>query len=280
MTTEPSEPTQHDAPPTARRSTPARLYGALGSGHDHYLTDEANAAALDAILPGMRLIVDDNRACLRRMTATAADRGIRQYLDLGSGLPDQPPHLHEAAQERLPGARFVYVDRDPQVCTHGRALLRAPGVTMLEADLRDIDNLFGRADLRHLIDTTQPICVVLGAVLHFLTDQEVISVMAALRGRLAPGSLLLITHATSDQPHYTPEQVTAAQQFYEEHTGERLYLRTVQEIADLTLTGRCVPLRPGLVTTATWQPDEYGLVPVAPYFTAVAIEVRAAEAAS
>lgn len=259
---------------TPSYSTPARLYGALGSGKDHFEIDEANAAALNEILPGMALIVDDNRHCLRRMVATAADIGVRQYIDLGSGLPDQPPNLHDVAKRTLPEARFVYVDNDPMVCTHGRALLRDVGVSMAEADVRDIDAVFRTYEVLSLIDFARPACVVLGAVLHFFTDEEVRLVMEALHDYLAPGSLVLVTHATSDQPAYQPEQVQAARAFYEKQTGTQLHLRTVEEIAKLVLPG-CVPLRPGLVTTAAWQPDfEHMLIPIAPYFMAVAAEVR------
>ncbi|MFI6705389.1 SAM-dependent methyltransferase [Nonomuraea sp. NPDC050478] len=277
MTNEPQEKITGASPLSAEASTPARLYGALGDGKDHFKVDQTNAAALDEILPGMRLIVADNRACLRRMVATAADLGIRQYIDLGSGLPDQPPNLHEVAQRTVKDARFIYVDNDPMVCTHGRALLQGSGVTMIEADARDICALYRTYELLSVIETGRPVCVVLGAILHFFTDDEVKQVMEELHDFLAPGSLVLVTHATSDQPHYRPEQVQAARDFYEKQTGAQLYLRSVQEIADLVLPG-CVPLRPGLVTTAAWHPDyeyESAMIPPAPYFTAVAAEVRA-----
>lgn len=261
--------------PKSQHSTPARLYAALGDGNDHSKVDVANAATLEEILPGMALVVPDNRNCLRRMIATAADLRVRQYIDLGSGLPDQPPNLHEVAHRHLPDASFVYVDRDPVVVSRGRALLRGDRVTMVQADLRDIDDVFSRPQVRMLIDFNRPVCVALGAVLHFLTDDEVRQVMEALQDWLPPGSLLLVTHATSDQPIYQPEQVEAARRFYEEQTGQSLYLRSVQKIAELVLPG-CVPMRPGLVTTAAWHPDyEYILIPLAPYFMAVAAEVRA-----
>ncbi|MDA0634364.1 SAM-dependent methyltransferase [Nonomuraea sp. CA-218870] len=260
--------------PLSQQSTPARLYGALGEGKDHFQVDEDNAAALDEILPGMARIVPDNRSCLRRMVAAAADLGISQFVDLGSGLPDQPPNLHEVVHDRQPGASFVYVDRDPVVCTHGRALLRAPRVTMVEADVRDLDDVFSRPEVRMRVDFGLPVCLVLGAVLHFLADDEVRGVMEASHDWLPQGSLLLVTHATSDQPHYTPEQVEAARDFYQAQTGERLYLRRVQEIADLVLPG-CAPMWPGLVSTAFWRAGpEAGPDARAPYFVAVAAEVR------
>ncbi|MFG1949276.1 SAM-dependent methyltransferase [Nonomuraea sp. NPDC048826] len=257
-----------------RQSTTARLYGALGEGKDHFQIDEDNAAALDEILPGMARIVPGTRDCLRRMVSAAADLGIGQFLDLGSGLPDQPPNLHEVVHDRQPGASFVYVDRDPVVCAHGRALLRAPRVTMVEADVRDLDDVFSRPEVRMRVDFELPVCLVLGAVLHFLADDEVGAVMEAAHDWLPKGSLLLVTHATSDQPHYTAEQVEAARDFYQAQTGERLYLRRAQEIADLVLPG-CVPLWPGLVTTALWRADPAaGPDTRAPYFLAVAAEVR------
>ncbi|MGW0486203.1 SAM-dependent methyltransferase [Nonomuraea sp. NPDC003214] len=253
------------------RSTPARIYSALSpAGRDHFADDLDTAAALDEALPGMRLIAQSNRQCLRRMVSYAVELADPaeppQVLDIGAGLPDQPPNVHEVAQRERPDTRVVYVDNDEQVCVYGRALLRGEGVAMVQADLREPARLLTEVEKTKLLDFSRPVIVVMGAVLHFLDDGQAEEALAVVHDRLAP-CLLLATHATSDVP-YPADEVQAARVRYEQRTGQRLYLRTRKRIAELL--DPWGPLHPpGLTTTETWHPYyATALAQPAPYFLA------------
>ncbi|MEU4574598.1 SAM-dependent methyltransferase [Nonomuraea sp. NPDC023979] len=253
-------------------STPARIYSALSpTGRDHFAADLDAAAALDEALPEWRLIAQSNRQCLGRMVAYAVELTDQdsspQVLDISAGLPDQPPNVHEVAQRARPDARCVYVDHDEQVCVDGRALLREEGVAMVEADLRESSRLLAEVEKAGLVDFSRPVIVVMGAVLHFLDDGQAEEALTVLHDHLAPGSLLLATHATRDVP-CPPDWVEAARALYERPTGQALYLRTRQRIGKLLLPWG--PLHPpGLTTTETWHPYyATAMVEPAPYFLA------------
>ncbi|WP_219518628.1 SAM-dependent methyltransferase [Nonomuraea ceibae] len=269
MTASEDKPTAGKA---GARALTARVYSALSpSGRDHFAADRETAAALEETIPGMRLIAQSNKHCLRRMLAYAvelADPAMPpQVLDIGAGLPDQPPALHEVAHRVRPDSRVVYVDHDLQVYVHGRALLRGDGVDMVQADLRKPSQLLAAVEETGLIDRSRPVIIVLGAVLHFLNDEQAEEALAELRDSHAAGSLLLVTHATSDVP-YTRDQIEVARSLYEQKTGQELYLRTGRRIAALLLPWG--PLHPpGLQPTEAWYPDyATEMVQPAPYFLA------------
>jgi S-adenosyl methyltransferase len=152
----------------------ARIYDWLIGGKDHYAADRAVGRRLAAAIPGIRQAAADNRAFLARVTRyLAAEAGISQFIDIGSGLPGPGP-VHEIAREAQPAVRVVYVDHDPVVVAHARALLAdhprtGPSkVTAVEADLRYPRNMLTVREIRDTIDLTQPVAVLLIAVLHFI----------------------------------------------------------------------------------------------------------------
>jgi hypothetical protein len=179
----------------------ARVYDALIGGKDHYAADREAARALEAAVPGAAQAARDNRAFLgRAVRFLAARHGISQFLDIGTGLP-AGEHVHQVARRVIADARVVYADSDPVVVAHARALLAGqPGVRAVAADVRAPRGLLTRPDVREALDFTQPVAVLLVAVLHFVTDEE--DPWAAVRcivDHLAPGSFLVISHVTGDE---------------------------------------------------------------------------------
>jgi hypothetical protein len=176
-----------DRPPlaTAEPANVARVYDWLIGGKDHFATDRAAGRRLVTAVPGIRQAAWDNRAFLARVTRyLAAEAGITQFIDIGSGLPGPRP-VHEIAREAHPGARVVYADYDPVVVAHARALLAdSPLVTAAEADLRYPRSLLTAREIRDTIDLSQPVAVLMIAVLHFIPDD---ADPMALSRRLPPG---------------------------------------------------------------------------------------------
>lgn len=235
-----------DAPPQPR-PTQAAVYNAIHGGKDHLGPDAELAAKLLTLFPGAPAAAQANQAFLRRAVKSLSDAGIWQFIDLGSGFPVEP-HLDTVAAS---GSRFVYVDHNPTVCCHLRALCRGPGVATVQQDLRDIDAVLDDLELREVINPVVPTAVILGAVLHFLTDAEARHLIGRLRERLAPGSLLVFSAGTSDD--LPPEKVAEAVQLYTEHVSP-VRLRTKPQI--LQLLAGCALLPPGLVKTYAWFPDD------------------------
>lgn len=254
--------------PLTRRRTPglidldinlpnaARMYDYLLGGKDHYPADRAAAEELLRIAPEARRLACDNRAFLGRAARFLLDSGIRQFLDLGSGLPTKG-NLAEAVHAHCPDARTVHVDIDRMVCTHSRALIaRRDRAAVIEGDLRDITGIVGDPHVRALIDFREPVAIVLTAVLHFLTDdQEVAETVRHYRKLLGPGGHLVITHGT-----------TGALPASRREAGERVYARSssparmrgAKEVAGYFEGLQMV--EPGLLDVARWRPD--GLVGV------------------
>jgi hypothetical protein len=181
---------------------PARRYDYWLGGKDNFAADRASGDKVAAVFPAIRTAAIENRRFLRRaVTHLAGEAGIRQFLDIGTGLP-AAGNTHEVAQAIDPKARVVYADNDPLVLAHARALLvGAPeGVTAyLDADLRDPDTILADADLHRTLDLTQPVGLLLVAILHFLSDEDdPYAIAGRLVAALAPGSYLVASHATKD----------------------------------------------------------------------------------
>jgi SAM-dependent methyltransferase len=178
----------------------ARIYDWLLGGKDNYETDRQAGQRLEDALPGIGRAARDNRAWLGRAVHHIAEAGVTQFLDIGSGLPAAGP-VHEVARQVRPDARVAYVDHDPVVVAHARALLAdAPGLVAVQADLRDPGTLLADPALAGLIDFGQPVAVLLVAVLHFLKDaDDPHGIVRAITARLAPGSYLAISHGTTDE---------------------------------------------------------------------------------
>jgi S-adenosyl methyltransferase len=195
----------NDKPPTDLRIDqphPARLYDYLLGGKDNYPADRE--AAEQAIADGidLRAAARQNRAFLRRASHyLAADAGIRQFLDIGTGIPTSP-NLHEIVQAVGPESRVVYVDNDPLVLTHARALLTSTPqgrTAYLDADLRDPASILAAPELHHTLDLTRPVALSLFAILHFIPDDAgAYDIVRILVAALPAGSYLAISHGTAD----------------------------------------------------------------------------------
>ncbi len=173
----------------------ARVYDYWLGGKDHYAADRAEAERLLAIYPPLRDLVRENRAFVIQAVSWAARQGIGQFIDLGAGLPAAPP-THQAARAVLPSARVAYVDIDPVVLSHARALLTTDdGVTAVAVDLRNPAAVMAHPDLRAVIDPARPVCVLLGAVLHFLDAGAACAVTTGYARLMAPGSCLIVSVA-------------------------------------------------------------------------------------
>ena len=181
----------------------ARRYNYLLGGTDHFAADRISGDAIVAAFPTVRIAVMENRRFLRRaVTYLAEHAGIRQFLDIGTGIP-AAGNVHEVAQGIDPATRVVYVDHDPIVLAHARRLLSATpdgGATAyIHADLREPDAILGHPDLRDTLDLSRPVALLLISVVPFLTDaDDPYGKVARLTRALAPGSHLAMSHGTTD----------------------------------------------------------------------------------
>lgn len=174
----------------------ARIYDFMLGGTNNFEVDREAAASIMRHIPGARLAGLANRAFLRRTVRyLAGEMGIRQFIDIGTGLPTQG-NVHEVAQMVRPGAHVIYVDNDPVVRLHAKALLVTdPDIEFVEADLRRPEEVLAAPETRALIDFSEPVAVLLAAVLHFLFDEDdPYGVVAQLRDALPSGSYIVISH--------------------------------------------------------------------------------------
>ena len=231
---------------------PARRYNYWLGGKDNFAADRASGDAIEAAMPSIRLMAVENRMFLGRAVRFLAERGIAQFLDLGTGIP-APGNTHEIAQSIIPTAHTVYVDNDPIVLTHARALLTSAPTganAYLDADLREPDTILNDPDLHDTLDFRRPVALMLVAVLHFIRDDEdPKSIVDTLIGALPPGSYVVATHATWE--FQSPEAVaklTAA------NPDGRFVPRTGERLAEL-LRGLDF-VDPGLVSVSRWRADD------------------------
>ncbi|MBL1086932.1 SAM-dependent methyltransferase [Streptomyces actinomycinicus] len=230
------------------RPHPARIYDYLLGGKDHYPVDRRAGDELTAAAPEARIGVRANRAFLQRAVRYVVGSGVRQILDIGTGLPTSP-NVHEVAQSAAPDVRVAYVDNDPIVAAHGNALLSRSGTTRIVlGDLRDPRSVLDHPDVRHLIDFDEPVALLLVAILHFLADTDrPAEVVATLREALPAGSYLVLSHATGDFADRT-----AAQAVYSRATAS-LNLRSRAEVERFFDGFELV--EPGLAQVPFWRPD-------------------------
>ncbi len=213
---------------------------------------ETGLKAMDS-WPAVRTAVRENRAFLgRAVRYLAGQAGIRQFLDIGSGLPSGE-NVHEVAQAIAPPSRIVYVDNDPAVIAHARTLLTStPGgqTAYFQADLRDPEKILASPVVAGTLDLTKPVALMLVAVLHFLTDaDDPARVVATLLGALAPGSYLVASHVT---PEHDPAGVGGLVRTYRQ-AGIPAQARTAREFAALAFGGLEL-IGPGVVLVSQWHP--------------------------
>ena len=237
-----------------RRANVARVYDYLLGGTHNFLDDQDVGRAIVAVEPNARAVGQANRAFLGRAVRYLAGAGLRQFLDVGSGIPTQA-NAHEVAQDAAPDARTVYADIDPVAIAHSKAILAGnPGATIIEADLRDPVAVLERAAGTGLIDFSQPVGLLLLAVLHFIPDEaDPWSVVATLRDALAPGSYLVLSHGTEEG---APVVAQAAEKVYQRTVSARLRMRSRADIAGFFDGFDLV--EPGLVAMPYWRPDAAG----------------------
>jgi SAM-dependent methyltransferase len=233
-------------------STPnvARMYDYYLGGKDNFTSDREAAETALTIAPEIRLAAQENRAFLGRAVRYLADAGIRQFLDIGAGLPTQS-NVHEVAQKASPDARVVYVDNDPVVLVHGRAILgAAENVHIVQGDLRRPQEILEHPEVRARLDFDRPIAVLLVAIVHFVQDAEdPEKIVGLVREALPPGGHLVLSHVCGEA---LPESVPGVTEVYR-HSSTPIVARDQDRIrgffGDLELA------EPGLVNVAQWRPE-------------------------
>lgn len=229
----------------------ARMYDYVLGGKDNYPADWEAAEEALKVWPALWTSMRVNRAVMRRMARWLADEGgIRQFLDIGTGIPT-PPNLHEVVQGVAPESQVVYVDNDPVVLVHAQALLTSTPegrTSYVEADMRDPEAVFSAPQLRETLDLSRPAGVTVIAMLQFVEDAA--GLIGELTAPLAPGSYLALTAATAD---LAPESTALAEVY--NRRGVPMYLRTRSEIEAL-FAERCELVDPGVVPMQHWRPAE------------------------
>jgi len=244
-------------PPEINTGTahPARVYDYWLGGKDNFAADRELGDAIIAALPSTRLGARANRAFLgRAVRYLAGEAGVRQFLDIGTGIPTAG-NTHEVAQAVAPASRVVYVDNDPIVLAHARALMTsdpAGATEFIQADLRDPDKILADPALKRTLDLGQPVALMLIAILHFLTDEEnPQGIVSTLVDALPSGSYLTLSHLTAD--FIDPEQAASASAAGQQ-SGVTYVPRTRAEVAAF-FTGLEL-VDPGVVPVLAWRPDD------------------------
>jgi SAM-dependent methyltransferase len=234
----------------------ARMYDYFLGGKENYAADRRAVEKVLALMPGSSASARSNRAFLvRAVRYLVEEAGITQFLDLGAGLPTQN-NVHEVALSANPDSRVVYVDWDPVVCTHARALVQAPDkVGVVEADLRRPHEVLRHETTRALLDFDRPVAVMMVAILHFVADSDdPQGIVAQFRDATAPGSHLVVSHLTGDLvAKVRPKETEKTKEIYR-GTGTPVHMRTHQEIQRL-FEGYAL-VDPGLAWLTDWRPDQ------------------------
>ncbi|MFF0215440.1 SAM-dependent methyltransferase [Streptomyces vinaceus] len=258
------------APPGIDISVPSvsRIYDYyLGGSHNFEVDRQAARRAME-FLPGLPKIMQANRAFMRRAVRYAVAQGVTQFLDIGSGIPTFG-NVHEIAQAASPEARVVYVDHDPVAVAHSRAVLAGDERTdIVAADLRKPQDILAAPEVTQLLDLERPVALLLVAVLHFLEDSDdPYAAVAELRDALAPGSLLVLTHASYEGIPLSQEVASGTVGVYRDIRNP-LVMRSGEQIGRFFDGFELV--EPGVVSMPLWQPEgtedtEDGEAPEDPY---------------
>jgi hypothetical protein len=229
---------------------PARMYDYYLGGKTHFAADRAAADTVLAVLPEGRDMAIANRAFLGRAVRFLARQGITQFLDIGTGIPS-PGNTSDVLHEISPEARVVFIDNDPIVTTHTRALLGDRGTaSVVHGDLRDVNSLLADPGIKRAVDLGRPIAVLLVAVLHFLRDQdEPARIVETLRHAMPSGSYFVISHGTQD---FNPARAAAAVRGYDEATAP--FVLRSREIVERFFDGLDL-VEPGVVQLPFWRPE-------------------------
>ncbi|GGO90969.1 SAM-dependent methyltransferase [Wenjunlia tyrosinilytica] len=232
------------------RPSVARMYDYYLGGSHNFEVDRAAARTALEVWPDLPMIMRANRAFMRRAVRFAVDSGIKQFLDIGSGIPTFG-NVHEVARAAAPDARVVYVDHDPVAIAHSEAIVADDDQTsVLQADLLKPDDIIGSEAVQRLIDGGEPVALMLVALLHFVGDQDSPrDIVARLRDALPPGSCLILTHATNEG---YADPADEERDVYK-RMGSPLIMRTRQEV--LSFFDGFEVVDPGVVFYSQWRPD-------------------------
>jgi SAM-dependent methyltransferase len=249
-------PDQHDPIPTVDlqtdRAHAARVYDYMLGGKTNFAADREAGDKIAAQWPGSRASARAARAVMHRLTRRLVEtHGVRQFLDIGTGIPTAP-NLHEVAQAIEPASRVVYVDNDPIVLAHARALLTSTPqgrTAYMDGDLRDPEKLLADPALRGTLDLGRPVALTLVNLVHFLSDEAALPLVQELLEALPSGSFLALTTGTGDS---APEQAEVASRRYRE-AGIENHLRTLAQV-ERFFTGLELD-EPGVVLINRWHPD-------------------------
>ncbi|MFD9334347.1 SAM-dependent methyltransferase [Streptomyces sp. NPDC060028] len=243
------------APPGIDISVPSvsRIYDYyLGGSHNFEVDRQAARRAME-FMPGLPKIMQANRAFMRRAVRHAVAEGVTQFLDIGSGIPTFG-NVHAIAQAASPEARVVYVDHDPVAVAHSQAVLAGEDRTaVVAADLRKPRDILGAPEVARLLDFDRPVALLLVAVLHFLEDaDDPYALVAELRDALAPGSMLVLTHASYEGIPLSEDVAGGAVGVYRDIRNP-LVMRSGEEIS--RFFDGFELLEPGVVAMPNWRPD-------------------------
>jgi len=235
----------------------ARMYDYLLGGKDHFAVDRDTAERALQSWPTGRISVRENRQFLgRAVQYLAGEKNVRQFLDIGTGLPSAN-NTHEVAQAIAPEARVVYTDNDPLVLAHARALLTSSPVgrtAYIEADLREPERIIAHPVVRETLDFGQPVALILVAVLHFIADEDdPAGIVNTLLAALPPGSYLAASHLTAE---HDPEVVHGMERVYREG-GVTVQSRNASDFGRMCFSGLEL-MSPGVVPVAEWRPEGIG----------------------
>ncbi|WP_088992698.1 SAM-dependent methyltransferase [Micromonospora echinaurantiaca] len=233
------------------RPSVARMYDYYLGGSHNFAVDRAAAQAMVAAVPEAPLMAQANRAFLRRAVQFLTAAGVRQFLDIGSGIPTVG-NVHEIAQRIAPESRVVYVDVDPVAVAHSREILDGNDrAAVVQEDLRHPERILAHPDVRGLLDLSEPVAVLIVAVLHFVSDDDrPAELLRTLRSALAPGSWLVLSQASADGR--AGDERAEAERVYR-NTDNPLWIRSRAELT--TLFDGFQLVEPGVVWVPQWRPD-------------------------
>ncbi|WP_069812308.1 SAM-dependent methyltransferase [Streptomyces sp. TP-A0874] len=235
------------------RPHPARMYDYYLGGRDNYEVDRRAAEEVIRMVPEALVSAQANRAFLHRAVRHVVGKGVRQIIDIGTGIPTSP-NTHEVAREVAADVRVAYVDNDPIVATHaGAKLINQGGASFVLGDIREPEAILRHPRIQGLIDFTEPVALLLVAVMHFITDEEdPAGIVATLSEALPKGSYLVLTHGTADF-HGEIGEDEDAREVYKNATAH-LTVRPYDEVRPLFKGYEL--LEPGLVQASRWRPDD------------------------
>ncbi len=225
-------------------------------GKDNFAADRQAADKALEVAPELLVLMREWRGFIRRVVRFLAEGGIRQFIDIGGGLPADE-NVHQIAQAIAPGVRVLYVDSDPVVVSHAQALLADNERTIaISADVREPDEIINHEALLKLIDLGQPVAVLLLTVLHSIPDDDVVErVIARLRSAILPGSYLAIQHAVCDTRPEVTESLTSLYQDEKAITGARRAHNTRSKAQIESLFSGLELVEPGVVYLPAWRPE-------------------------